>query len=117
PTFIMSLPFCADVKMEKSLMRFHTMATRHAIALLPLFSDWKGNGRPMLNFVTRNGQLMNFDLYYEGGGNYNALVCARSGSGKSVLMNEMISSYLSAGARAWVIDVGKSYKKVCENLG
>lgn len=117
PTFIMSLPLCADAAAAKPLQRFHTMATRHAIALLPLFADWKGNGRPMLNFISRNGQLMNYDLFYEGGGNYNALVCAKSGSGKSVLMNEFISSYLSAGARAWVIDVGRSYKKLCENFG
>lgn len=117
PTFLMSLPLCADARMEKPLMRFHTMATRHAISLLPLFGDWKGARRPMLNFVSRNGQLMNYDLFYKGGGNYNALICAQSGSGKSVLMNELISSYLSAGARAWVIDVGRSYKKLCENLG
>jgi len=116
PTFINSLPLCADASSSNSLMRFRTMATRHAIALLPLFGDWKGNGRPMLNFISRNGQLMNYDLFYEGGGNYNALVCARSGSGKSVLMNELISSYLSSGARAWVIDVGRSYKKLSENF-
>lgn len=116
PTFLTALPLCADPEATKPLMRFHTMATRHAIALLPLFGDWKGNGRPMLNFVSRNGQLINYDVFYEGGGNYNALVCARSGSGKSVLMNELIASYLSAGARAWVIDVGRSYKKLCENF-
>lgn len=117
PSFMTALPLCADPAATKPLMRFHTMATRHAIALLPLFGDWKGNGRPMLNFVSRNGQLMNYDLFYEGGGNYNALVCAKSGSGKSVLMNELIASYLSVGARAWVIDVGRSYKKLCENFG
>lgn len=116
PTFLMSLPLCGDHDALKRMMRLHTMATRHAVALLPLFGDWKGNGRPMLNFTSRNGQLMNYDLFYEGGGNYNALVCAQSGSGKSVLMNELIASYLSSGARAWVIDVGKSYKKLCENF-
>lgn len=117
PLFMTCLPLCADAAAVKPLMRFRTMATRHAIALLPLFGDWKGNGRPMLNFVSRNGQLMDYDLFYDGGGNYNALVCAQSGSGKSVLMNEIISSYLSAGARAWVIDVGRSYKKLCEQYG
>lgn len=117
PLFLTCLPLCADAGSVKTLMRFRTMATRHAISLLPLFSDWKGNGRPMLNFVSRNGQIMNYDLFYDGGGNYNALVCAQSGSGKSVLMNEIISSYLSAGARAWVIDVGRSYKKLCEHFG
>lgn len=117
PSFMTALPLCADPAATKPLMRFHTMATRHAIALLPLFGDWKGNGRPMLNFVSRNGQLMSYDLFYDGGGNYNALVCAKSGSGKSVLMNELIASYLSVGARAWVIDVGRSYKKLCENFG
>ena len=29
-------------------------------------------------------------------------------------MNEIISSYLSEGGQCWVIDVGRSYEKLCE---
>lgn len=114
--FLTMLPFCADPKNISSLMRFRTMGTRHAIQLLPIFGDWKGTGKPIVNFVSRNGQLMNFDLW-DSPTNYNAVVAAESGSGKSVLLNTFLTSYLSVGARAWVIDVGRSYQKLCEVYG
>ncbi|MCV5736385.1 type IV secretion system protein TraC, partial [Escherichia coli] len=41
-------------------------------------------------------------------------IAAQSGSGKSFLVNEIISSYLSEGGQCWVIDVGRSYEKLCE---
>ena len=34
--------------------------------------------------------------------------------GKSFLCNEIIKSYLSIGSQIWVIDVGRSYKKLCD---
>ena len=46
----------------------------------------------------------------------NAVIAAESGSGKSFLLNEIIVSYLSEGAQVWVIDAGKSYKKLNEQL-
>ena len=52
---------------------------------------------------------------YDSGSNYNCCIAAQSGSGKSFLVNEIISSYLSEGGQCWVIDVGRSYeKKLCE---
>ena len=48
--------------------------------------------------------------------NKNAVIAAESGSGKSFLLNEIIVSYLSEGAQVWVIDAGKSYKKLNEQL-
>ncbi|EJS83245.1 sex pilus assembly protein, partial [Pasteurella multocida subsp. multocida str. Anand1_buffalo] len=107
------LAFGADRQAMNDLFRFKTMATRHVIPLLPLFADWKGTGTPVINFVSRNGQIMSVSLY-DSGSNYNCCIAAQSGSGKSFLVNEIISSYLSEGGQCWVIDVGRSYEKLCE---
>lgn len=112
PLFLNALPFGADRNVIGDTFRYKTMGTRHAIPLLPIFGDWKGTGTPMLQFVSRNGQLMNVSLY-DSNSNYNCCIAAQSGSGKSFLTNEIISAYLSAGGRVWVIDVGRSYEKLC----
>lgn len=113
PLFLNRLPFGADRDAMRDTFRYKTMATRHAISLLPVFSDWRGTGRPVMNFVSRNGQLMSVNLF-DSSSNYNCCIAAQSGSGKSFLANEMISSYISLGGKVWVIDVGRSYKDLCE---
>ena len=42
---------------------------------------------------------------------------AASGSGKSFLTNDIITSYISAGATIWTIDIGRSYEKLCKDIG
>ena len=48
--------------------------------------------------------------------NQNGVIAAESGSGKSFLLNELILSYMSEGARVWVIDAGKSDKEALRIL-
>ena len=48
--------------------------------------------------------------------NNNALIAAESGSGKSFYTNELMSMYMSEGARVWIIDIGRSYLKLCNTL-
>ncbi|WP_295457869.1 type IV secretion system protein TraC [uncultured Thiodictyon sp.] len=116
PLFLHCLPFGPDREALPNLMRYRTLAASHVTALMPVFGDWKGAGDPVLNLVGRNGQLMNLDLFGSLS-NYNAVVAASSGSGKSFLANELISTNLSIGGRCWVIDVGRSYEKLCDTLG
>nr|WP_282448543.1 hypothetical protein [Marinobacter goseongensis] len=54
---------------------------------------------------------------FDSASNYNAVIAAASGAGKSFVTNEIICSYLATGERVWVIDVGYSYKKLCDVLG
>jgi conjugal transfer ATP-binding protein TraC len=116
PLFLNALPFGAERKALRDLARYRTMAARHAVALLPVFGDWKGTGTPALNLLSRTGQLMEVSLF-DSGSNYNAVIAAQSGSGKSFLTNELIASYLGLGGRCWVIDVGRSYQNLTEVLG
>jgi conjugal transfer ATP-binding protein TraC len=115
PFFLNCLPFGAERAAIADLKRYRTLATRHAIPLLPLFGDWAGTGTPTLNFVSRNGEHMAVSLF-DTTGNYNLCVAAESGKGKSFLTNEIIVSYLTEGAQIWTIDVGRSYENLCEVL-
>lgn len=51
------------------------------------------------------------------GSNYNVCISGAPGSGKSVLMKEMISKVIGAGGKAFVLDMGRSFKKFCHFLG
>jgi conjugal transfer ATP-binding protein TraC len=115
PFFLNCLPLGAERAAIPDLKRYRTLATRHAIPLLPLFGDWAGTGTPTLNFVSRNGEHMAVSLF-DTTGNYNLCIAAESGKGKSFLTNEIIVSYLTEGAQIWTIDVGRSYENLCEVL-
>lgn len=115
PLFINSLPLCADASVVAYSKRYHTVGTSHAVHFLPIGGDWRGTATPTMSFVSRNGQLMNVDLF-DSSTNYNAVIAAASGSGKSFLANYLTGSYLSVNCQAWIIDVGRSYKKLCESL-
>lgn len=116
PCFINMLPLCADHTAITDTFRYKTMTTEHATALLPVFGEWKGTGTYHTSLMSRNGQMMSFSLH-DSNTNKNAVICAESGSGKSFLVNELVMSYLSEGAQIWIIDVGRSYEKLCEVIG
>jgi len=115
PMFINCLPLCTDREAVKDLFRYKTMTTEQAAVLLPIFGEWKGTGTYHASLISRNGQLMSLSLH-DSNTNKNLVIAAESGSGKSFLTNELITSYLSEGAQVWVIDAGKSYQKLCEML-
>ncbi len=116
PSFIQIMPFGACNHAVKHSRRYFTMASNHALPVLPLFAEWKGTGTPTLQFVSRTGQLMNICLY-DSKTNYNTVIFAESGAGKSFLTNEIIRSYLNTGNKVWTIDAGESYKKLSNSLG
>ncbi|MBT4838369.1 MAG: type IV secretion system protein TraC, partial [Methylococcales bacterium] len=113
PVFLNAMPFGCDKESFNSLHRFKRMGTRHATNMIPICGDWKGMGNMVLPMVSRNGQLMGFDLFANPV-NANAICAAESGSGKSFFMNALIMSYISIGARVYAIDAGKSYRSICE---
>nr|WP_183168055.1 type IV secretion system protein TraC [Azomonas macrocytogenes] len=115
PSLINNLPLCTDIKAQKDLFRHKTMTVQQAAVLAPLFGEWKGTGTFHASLLSRNGQLMSLSLH-DSNTNKNLVIAAESGSGKSFLVNELIMSYLSEGAHVWVIDVGRSYEKLCALL-
>jgi conjugal transfer ATP-binding protein TraC len=116
PLLLSSLPLGVSAEHEKKLLkRAKTMLSSNSAYLSPVCADWKGTGSPGLLLISRRGQVMLLDLF-DSPGNYNAVVAAASGSGKSFLVNELCLSYLAIGGQVWVIDIGRSYQKLCRLL-
>jgi len=85
--------------------------------LLPLQGEWQGTKTPGLLLAGRRGQLFWWSPFDNTEGNYNCCVVGKSGSGKSVFMQEMMTSILGLGGQVFVLDVGRSFFKTSELLG
>ncbi|HXV11286.1 MAG TPA: type IV secretion system protein TraC [Burkholderiales bacterium] len=101
----------------KRMKRITTKTSANAVHMSPLIAEWQGTGTPVLFFGGRRGQIMQIDVYDNPAGNHNVAIAGTSGSGKSLLLNEIAASYLGTGARVWIIDIGRSYEKTCRSLG
>lgn len=100
----------------KTFGRINTKNADNAVMTSPLLAEWKGTKTPVMTLFGRRGQVLSYDLFDNTGGNYNFAVAALSGSGKSVLVNEMTFRYRGTGAKVWIIDVGRSYRNLCDLL-
>lgn len=115
-----SLPMALGPTLQRDIkiaQRFSTKTTANAASLSPVLGEWRGAGSPVISLVGRNGQAMGVDLFGNPAGNYNGCVVGTSGSGKSAFLNELAERYLAMGAKVWIIDVGRSYEKLCHALG
>jgi conjugal transfer ATP-binding protein TraC len=111
PLFYNLLPLNTTREGVKNLYRFHTMAISHAVQFLPIFGEWTGTGTSgAMMLMSRRGQPVLFDLY-DSQTNFNAVVFAESGAGKSFFTQQLVTDYLAEGAKIWVIDTGRSYEK------
>jgi conjugal transfer ATP-binding protein TraC len=107
----------ADAALAQATSRKMRRVTRktmsNAIHIAPLIAEWRGTRTPALVFGGRRGQLMTLDLFDNDLGNYNCAIIGAPGSGKSVLMNELAWSYRAIGAKVWMLDLGRSFEKLC----
>ncbi|MBB6543065.1 TraC family protein [Thalassotalea piscium] len=116
PCFQQQLPTCINNAAVKFTRRFCTMTAEQACHLLPIVADWKGNGLGSNNlFYSRRGQVVVFDPF-DTDTNMNGCVFGESGSGKSVLLNDIAMGVYSRGGQVRIIDSGRSYKKTTETV-
>jgi len=110
-----SLPFglYPEKRTLKLLERDFRMPARAAALMAPVQTDFRGGGRPALLYVGRKGQLITLDLFDPRINNYNFIVSAESGAGKSFLLNNLCQQYFAQGALIRIIDIGGSYRKLC----
>ena len=99
-----------------------TLLTSSAVNLAPVHGEWRGQGTardapPALLLIGRRGQPACWSPFANEAGNYNVAVTGKSGSGKSVLMQELVSGIAGAGGEAVVIDDGRSFQHTAEALG
>jgi type-IV secretion system protein TraC len=101
----------------KDLVRARRMKTNNLVDFLPVYGPRLGDARPRVILGNRLGSLVSFDPFSPELPNYNALVTGASGSGKSFLNNCILAQELARGTRAFIIDIGGSYKKLTQVLG
>ena len=112
--FISALPFglYTEAGNINKIDRDFIVQDEVAGAMAPVQADFHGGGKPILLFVGRKGQLISVDMFDKHSDNYNALVAASTGSGKSFLVNFIVFNHFSAGDKIRIIDIGGSYRKL-----
>lgn len=121
PVFMASMPMQYTPTMDppnRGLQRAQLMSSLNAATLVQVQGDWRGNepstGGPLM--ISRSGQLAAFNLLASST-NYNFVVVATSGSGKSFFTQELVGDFLSKAGMVRLIDVGRSYYRFCERIG
>ena len=106
-----------------SMLQFFKLTRRSlsgdVVAKLPLQGEWKGVPLSGVLLIGRRGQLFTFNPFHRvgGGGNYNIVMMAPSGAGKSFLLLELVQSMLTQDVAVFVMDIGGSYKNIAHLLG
>jgi conjugal transfer ATP-binding protein TraC len=101
----------------RRLGKFKNMVTWTCANLVPIQGEWKGMNDPCIMLLGRKGQPLYWNPFANREGNYNTAVIGKSGSGKSFLMQEIVSSLLGYGGNVFVIDDGRSFMNLCNLLG
>lgn len=92
------------------LKRMKTLLSTTAANIAPMQGEYLGGPLPHLLFVGRRGQPFFWSPFENEAGNHNVAICGKSGSGKSVLLQEMCAALRGAGAQVVVIDDGRSFE-------
>ena len=94
----------------KRLKRLRTMLSTTAANIAPLQGEYLGGGVPHMLLIGRRGQPFFWSPFENAAGNHNVAICGKSGSGKSVLLQELCAAMRGAGADLVVIDDGRSFE-------
>ncbi len=120
PYFLVSMPFLFTGKLSKSFAlptMMWPISSWNATQYLPLLADWVGCGRGILLPTIREQFALIDPFSGIFGTNYNIAVTGTSGSGKSFFIQMLMLNVLFNGGDIFIIDVGGSYRKLCEALG
>ena len=125
PSWLACLPMVPAGGLDSDMVRMgrmKTLLTSSVVNLAPVHGEWRGQAAnpdspPALFLIGRRGQPACWSPFANDAGNYNVAVTGKSGSGKSVLMQELVAGIVGAGGEAVVIDDGRSFQHTAEALG
>jgi type IV secretory pathway VirB4 component len=111
--FFSSLPGMADVD-----KREHDMLTTNAADLLPVEAPWQGTPRsPLFLLETPYRQLIPFSPFDPSFSDANVLIMAKSGGGKTFMVQQLLSMASRANPLVSIIERGDSYRPLVELMG
>ncbi len=111
--YIQSLPgLCGKTRRELEC------SSKVAANLLPLEGPWEGMERtPLVLLETPMKQLIGFDMFHPSLGNYNMLLVAASGNGKSFLSQAMLLMAARSNPTFCIIESGVTYAPLVDLMG
>lgn len=96
--------------------RSKRIKTSNLADLLPIYGPWVGHAEPKIILRSRMGNLFKFNPFSSDMTNANQIISGGSGSGKSFLTNLLLIQMLKENPQIFIVDIGGSYKKTCDNL-
>lgn len=117
--FIASLPFgLYNIENNLDNLDRHFIADSEDIArFLPVQGDFIGAGKPTSIYYGRKGQVVGMNHFDPRVNAYNFLVAGVSGSGKTFILNDMLSGYSDSGYKLRMTDMGGGFEKLCAMKG
>lgn len=88
--------------------------------MFPLLHDYsRSNDVSTLALRSRSDEISNLNLFSKENLNFNSFICGASGSGKSFLMNAILTSAIKdePGTRLCIFDIGGSYRRITKANG
>lgn len=118
PALFSMLPLGYDSAVQEFLdnKRGRIVFAEHIAELMPVCGEFLGQ-KIQIPLVSPKGQLFGIDLFANKAGGFNAFTIGMTGSGKSVWMQWVALNYYIANNKIWIIDIGGSYKNMCESFG
>jgi conjugal transfer ATP-binding protein TraC len=113
--FLAALPMGANKEYIETCGKYFSLFANQIAQFMPLEADYGGNGDNLV-FATRRAALCLIDLFISNN-NFNAYIVAAAGAGKSMLMQFIAFCSYMRGDRIFVMDIGRSQKRLCEELG
>lgn len=111
--FIGSLPGCSEQN-----KREHDCLTLHAADLLPVETPWQGTPRsPLVLLETPYRQLIPFSPFDASLSDANMLVIAKSGGGKTFMVQKLLLEMGRANPLISILERGDSYRPLVELMG
>ncbi len=110
---LVSLPLTVPDGLATDMKRFRRwglMKTSTAANMAPIQGEYLGGPVPHCLFVGRRGQPFFWSPFENKAGNHNVAIVGKSGSGKSVLLQELCAAMVGSKAKVVVIDDGRSFQ-------
>jgi conjugal transfer ATP-binding protein TraC len=120
PAFMSHFPLLLPDGLDsdlKRMKRLRTLRSANVAAIAPIQGEYVGGRIPHLMFIGRRGQPQFWSPFENAAGNHNVAISGKSGSGKSVLLQDLTASFAGVKAKTIVIDDGRSFEHMAKALG